>query len=140
MVMKVYCSNKKAGFTLIELLVVISILSILVATLVIAIDPAKIRRKSSETLLKATTSKICTALFSCASVKSSEDNCASYTDIGAITPSTTTGFTYGITKNSSTHIVTVSSSYTVGSSTCSYTCNFNFSSGASNNLTGTGCL
>ena len=59
-------SRNKKGFTLIELLIVIVIIGILAGVVLSVLNPAKAQRKSAESVLKATTEKLCLGLFSCA--------------------------------------------------------------------------
>ena len=135
------------GFTLIELLIVIVIIGILAGVVLSVLNPAQAQRKASESVLKANTEKLCLALFSCAATTSDARNCdADAASIGATAPTAPTSAAYTVsTAASATAAVTVTGTLLAGvgsTSSCVFTCVYNFSTGAPTNLaeSGTGCL
>lgn len=125
------------GFTLVELLVVIAIILILATAVLMIFNPAKLQKKSREAVLKANMSKLCSALFSCASVKSSASSCSgSFSAIGAATPNDPLGASYKgpvLSIESKGEVV-----YIIGNlGTCEYICGFNFTTGEIINLPST---
>lgn len=126
--------KEKGGFTLVELLVVIAIISILATAVLMVLNPFKLQKKSKESVLKGNMSKLCSALFSCASVKSSASSCSgSFEAIGAVAPKDPLGASYKppfISVEPGGDYV-----YIIGSlGECEYMCGFNFTNGDIVNL------
>lgn len=142
--MKTNCSNKNSGFTLVELLVVIAIIGILASALYLTLNPAQLQRKAKEASLKATMTKVCTALFACAAAKKDATSCDSYEEIGISTaPTEPLGAVYNLQVNPfNATIVGFFGHYTSSASiTCQYDCGFDFATGPITSLNQTGsCL
>jgi prepilin-type N-terminal cleavage/methylation domain-containing protein len=131
------CSTRRnAGFTLVELLVVISIIGILAGALFMIINPVEMQRKGKEAVLNAKTSQLCLALDSCAAAKDIISSCDSISKLGAADPAgDPPTSTYTVSSDGTT--VTVTGTL----SSCSYTCNANFSTGDIGKFTkGANCL
>ena len=134
-------SRNKKGFTLIELLIVIVIIGILAGVVLSVLNPAKAQRKSAESVLKATTEKLCLGLFSCAATESSAANCNAFVDISAATSETQ----YNGNPLNSAYTISASDPVTItgqlpnsgpgAAGICKYTCSYTFTSGAVVNLT-----
>lgn len=133
-----------SGFTLVELLVVIAIVSILAGALFMMINPAQMQRKAKEAVVRASTAKLCTALFACAAIKSSSTDCDAndYSEIGVLAPTDPPppdGAYMLYTNYPFVPDVTIVGAYIP--SGCRYTCSFNFSTGVATNLYSNGkCL
>jgi len=132
------------GFTLIELLIVIVIIGILAGVVLSVLNPAKAQRKANESVLKASTEKLCLALYSCAATTASRTNCNVFYKIGVTPPTAPVGASFGIGYVGSTALrITGTLSFGVGSTTsCVYACSYDFNTGVPTNLAqlGTGCL
>ena len=127
-----------AGFTLIELLLVIVILGIVISIALSIINPAKIQRRSRESVLIAQASKLCTALYACASTaEAGATDCDTISEVGAVTPAgTPTGSTYGFNAVTAGNVaVTLTATLPAGngskvaSADCTVTCSYDFSTG-----------
>lgn len=126
---------------MIELLVVMAIVSILVGTAVMIINPARLQRKGRESVLKANTAKLCAALYACASVKGGETDCSTFDLLGVPVPTDPPPpASYYIQRWSagggSAHTYTISIYGRLdASASCYYTCSYESINGTTSNLT-----
>ena len=135
------------GFTLIELLLVIVILGIVISIAVSIINPAKIQRRSRESVLIAQASKLCAALYACASTAElGATNCDTAAEVGVVLPTgTPTSATYAYTAVSADGAtVTMNANLPAGNGVkvttptaqpCAVSCAYNFSTGAPTAIT-----
>lgn len=122
--------NDKA-FTLVELLIVVALISVLSSITFLIINPSNLIKKSREAVLKSNMSKLCSALFSCATYKGNAAECAgSFNSIGVTQPTEPAGASYNPPRITSGGVVEI-----VGSlDSCVYRCGFDFVNGNSINL------
>ena len=136
-----------AGFTLIELLLVIVILGIVISIAVSIINPARIQRRSRESVLIAQASKLCTAMYACASTaEAGATNCDTVAEVGAVSPDgTPPGSTYVFSAAATdAAAVTMTATLAAGNGVkvttptaqpCAVSCAYNFSTGAPTAIT-----
>ena len=124
-----------SGFTLIELLLVIVIIGILSGIVIAVINPAQVRRRSAETVMRANTDKVCYAMQSCAATRLSPAvDCITAAGINAAMPDgNPTGSVYGISFVSPVISVTGTAS---GASPCVFTCSYNVTTGIASATSG----
>ena len=135
------------GFTLIELLLVIVILGIVISIAVSIINPAKIQRRSRESVLIAQASKLCAALYACASTAElGATNCDTAAEVGVVSPDgTPPGSTYVFSAAATdAAAVTMTATLAAGNGVkvttptaqpCAVSCAYNFSTGAPTAIT-----
>ena len=133
-----------AGFTLIELLLVIVILGIVISIAVSIINPARIQRRSRESVLIAQASKLCTAMYACASTaEAGATNCDTVAEVGAVSPDgTPPGSTYVFSAAATdAAAVTMTATLAAGngskvpSTACTVSCVYDFSTGTPTAIT-----
>ncbi|KKS60302.1 MAG: hypothetical protein UV25_C0010G0029 [candidate division WWE3 bacterium GW2011_GWB1_42_41] len=120
-----------SGFTLIELLLVIVIIGILSGIVIAVINPAQVRRRTAETVMRANTDKVCYAMQSCAATRLiPETNCIDFAGIGATQPNgNPTGSVYTISYAAPTTTITVLGTG-AGTNPCVFSCSYNTTSAA----------
>ena len=87
---------KQKGFTLIELLIVIVILGILAGVVLAVINPAAQQTRANQSVLRASTEKICIAVQACAASTLDALNCDTAADAGYTAPAVPAGAVYAI--------------------------------------------
>ena len=152
--------NHKKGFTLIELLLVVVIIGILAGIVIAIINPARMQRRSKEAVLRANLDKICVALFNCGTLTGDPSSCDTFVggevdaDVTVLNSNGTVSspaanavppyafYSLGLSGSTVTATATLPSSASTGGSgaksataACSFSCSYNFTTGASTAVT-----
>ncbi|KKS31806.1 hypothetical protein A2380_01825 [candidate division WWE3 bacterium RIFOXYB1_FULL_43_24] len=125
-----------SGFTLIELLLVIVIIGILSGIVIAVINPAQVRRRSAETVMRANTDKVCYAMQACAATRlNPEVACITFEGISATQPNgNPTGSVYGINYSTPPNIVVTGTAS--GTNPCVFSCSYNVTQGTASATSG----
>lgn len=147
--------NHKKGFTLIELLLVVVIIGILAGIVIAIINPARMQRRSRESVMLSNVEKVCIAIFSCGSASGAVTSCddATGAEAGVNLAQLNNGATnatrvatsvppfafYGI--GSAGNVITVTGNLpgsaaaggngALGTAACNMTCTYDFGTGLS---------